>query len=57
MSTRHSLYVSTLLPIVLLSVTIHARATDTPRITTAIDESALVQLTGNTPPARYAAVR
>lgn len=51
MFTRPLLYASTFLPVVLL-IGIFANAADnaTPRITGPIDESALVQLTGNTHP-------
>jgi subtilase family serine protease len=51
MFTRYSLYASTFLPVVLL-FGIFANAADStaPRITTPINESALVPLTGNTHP-------
>ncbi len=51
MSTCRVLYASTFLPVVLLiGIFAHAADSAAPRITTPIDESALVQLTGNTHP-------
>jgi Pro-kumamolisin, activation domain len=51
MSTRYLLYTSTILPVVLLfGFLANAAESASPRITASINESALVQLTGNTPP-------
>ena len=51
MFQHRSLYASLFLPVVLLiGMVANAAESATPRITTSIDESALVQLTGNTQP-------